>query len=177
MLPAIALRARLEAGLRFFLPAYLIADVQEQLKSADPVILLTNGFSDVEVRVTMHDRDFVVRTGKSVLLNPLRYGAATFLDYLRYRFSIFTREEARAIVAYLDYKRELDTRSPDSPTDRHGPCWLLARKGRKRPSRRKPETSPEREKRIYSSNKPSQEESVALTPASASSPRRFAMRQ
>ena len=102
-----------EAGLRFFLPAFLIADVQEQLKSADPVMLLTHGFSDEEVRVTMNDRDFVVRTGKSVLLNPLRYGAATFFDHLRYRFSIFTREEAQAIVAYLEYQREVDARNPN----------------------------------------------------------------
>jgi hypothetical protein len=102
-----------EAGLRFFLPAFLIADIREELKSADPVISLTHGFSDAEVRVTMNDTDFVVRSGKSVLLNPLRYGAATFLDYLRYRFSIFTREEARAIVAYLEYKRDVDTPSPD----------------------------------------------------------------
>jgi hypothetical protein len=102
-----------EAGLRFFLPAFLMADTQEQLKSADPAMLLTHGFSDVEVRVTINDRDFVVRTGKSVLLNPLRYGAATFLDFLRYRLSVFTREEAQAIVAYLEYKRELDARSPD----------------------------------------------------------------
>lgn len=102
-----------EAGLRFFLPAFLIADIQGQLKAADPVISLTHGFSDAEVKVTMNDTDFVVRSGKSVFLNPLRYGAATFLDYLRYRFSIFTREEAQAIVAYLEYKRDVDTPRPD----------------------------------------------------------------
>jgi hypothetical protein len=28
----------------------------------------------------------------------------TFYDYARYRLSVFTREEARAIVFYLDYK-------------------------------------------------------------------------
>jgi hypothetical protein len=104
-----------EAGLRFFLPAFLIADIKQELKLADPVMSLTYGFSDVEVRATMNNRDFVMRSGKSVLLNPLRYGAATFLDYLRYRFSIFTREEAQAIVAYLEYQWDLDTCGPDRP--------------------------------------------------------------
>ena len=33
----------------------------------------------------------------------------TFADYARYRLSVFTREEARAIVAYLNYMRETDT--------------------------------------------------------------------
>jgi hypothetical protein len=103
-----------EAGLRFFLPAYLISDVLGELKSADPVIPLTHGFSDVEVKATINGRDFVIRTGKSELLNPGRYGAATFYDYVRYRLSIFTREEARAIVAYLEYKRDVDPRGPNS---------------------------------------------------------------
>jgi hypothetical protein len=102
-----------EAGLRFFLPAYLIADVRGQLKSADPLTPLTHGFSDVEVKVTVNNRHFILRTGKSELLNPRRYGAATFYDYAKYRLSIFTREEAQAIVAYLEYKRDLDVRTPD----------------------------------------------------------------
>jgi Family of unknown function (DUF6714) len=102
-----------EAGLRFFLPAFLIADIQEELKTADPLISLTYGFSDLEVRVTINNREFVVRNGKSELLNPRRYGASTFLDYVRFRLSIFTREEAQAIVAYLEYRRDADARSPD----------------------------------------------------------------
>jgi hypothetical protein len=102
-----------EAGLRFFLPAYLTADIQGKLKSAHPVILLTHGFSDVEVRTIINDRDFVLRTGKSELVNPRRYGAATFYDYAQYRLSIFTREEAQAIVAYLEYKRDVDPYSSD----------------------------------------------------------------
>jgi hypothetical protein len=32
----------------------------------------------------------------------------TFYDYARWRLSIFTREEAQAIVAYLQYKRDAD---------------------------------------------------------------------
>ena len=32
----------------------------------------------------------------------------TFYDYARWRLSIFTREEAQAIVAYLRYRRDSD---------------------------------------------------------------------
>jgi hypothetical protein len=33
----------------------------------------------------------------------------TFYDYACYRLSIFTREEAEAVVAYLQYKRDTAT--------------------------------------------------------------------
>jgi hypothetical protein len=102
-----------EAGLRFFLPAYLAADLEGGLKTADPLMLLTMGFSDVEVNMEMGGRKFLVRSGKSELINPRRYGATTFHDYARHRLSIFTREEAQAIVAYLEYRRDLDPHSPD----------------------------------------------------------------
>ena len=32
----------------------------------------------------------------------------TSYDYTRWRLSVFTREEANAIVAYLEFKRDLD---------------------------------------------------------------------
>ena len=32
----------------------------------------------------------------------------TSYDYARWRLSVFTREEANAIVAYLEFKRDLD---------------------------------------------------------------------
>lgn len=95
-----------EAGLRFFLPAYLVVDVGGKLQYAEPGFTLTRGFSDASVRVTHAGREFELRSGKSQFLNPRRFGASTFLDYTRYRMSIFTREEARAIVFYLEYKRD-----------------------------------------------------------------------
>jgi hypothetical protein len=101
-----------EAGLRYFLPAYLMADVREELKSADPAMLLTLGFSDVETSLKVNGKDFSVRSGKSELLNPRRYGAATFYDYACYRLSVFTCEEAQAIVAYLEYKRDAYPQNP-----------------------------------------------------------------
>jgi hypothetical protein len=97
-----------EGGFRFFLPAYLVADLRGQLSAADPLFHLTHGFSDIEVGAPTKTRVFVIRSGRSVLLNPRRYGAMRFFDHARFRLSVFTREEAAAIVGYLTYKRDQD---------------------------------------------------------------------
>jgi hypothetical protein len=97
-----------EAGFRYFLPAYLISDLRGQLQTADPLFHLTHGFSDWTTEVPAGGRTFVIRHGRSAFMNPRRYGAMTSYDYARYRLSIFTREEASAIVAYLEFKRDLD---------------------------------------------------------------------
>ncbi len=95
-----------EAGLRFFLPAFLVADLLGQLTYADPLMALTLGFSDVEVSLPVGEKVFRVKSGGSALVNPRRYGALTFGDYARYKLSVFSREESGAIAAYLEYKRE-----------------------------------------------------------------------
>jgi hypothetical protein len=97
-----------EAGFRYFLPAYLIADVRGRLLTADPLFHLTQGFTDHAVEHPVGGRVFVRRSGRSRLINPRRYGAATWYDHARYRLSVFTREEAGAIVAYLDWKRSAE---------------------------------------------------------------------
>jgi hypothetical protein len=97
-----------EAALRFFLPAYLVADLRDELQTADPLFILTHGFSDIAVEHQTKAGLFVRKTGRSAFINPQRYGAMTFYDYARWRLSVFTREEARAIVAYLKYKRVID---------------------------------------------------------------------
>jgi len=102
-----------EAGFRFFLPAYLVADLQGKLRTADPLFHLTHGFSDSSVEVPTKTRIFTRKFGKSAFLNPRRYGAMIWFDYARYRLSVFTKEEAKAIVTYLRYKRDLDSLGPD----------------------------------------------------------------
>jgi len=97
-----------EAGFRYFLPAYLVADLEDRLATADPVFHLTHGFHDTSVKVRGATQTWARTLGASVLLNPRRYGAITFADYARFRLSVFTREEAAAIVAYLKYKRDTD---------------------------------------------------------------------
>lgn len=97
-----------EGGLRFFLPAFLVADLDNKLMYADPLFHLTHGFSDGLIEVPTQARNFRRTFGKSRLVNPKRYGALTTFDYARFRLSVFTREEAAAIVSYLEYKRDYD---------------------------------------------------------------------
>ena len=94
-----------EAGFRFFLPAYLVADVRDQLSTADPSFHLTHGFHATTVSTPAR----VVTTGGPALINPQRYGAITWDETARFRLSVFTREEAVAIVAYLTWRRDTDT--------------------------------------------------------------------
>jgi hypothetical protein len=98
-----------EGAFRFFLPAYLIADLHGQLRTADPLFHLTYGFSDTTFEHPTEGRVFVIRQGRSAFVNPRRYGAISFYDYARYRLSVFTREEAGAIVAYLKFRRDFDS--------------------------------------------------------------------
>jgi hypothetical protein len=68
-----------EAGFRYFLPTYLIADLRGELQTADPLFHLTHGFSDWSTEVPAGDRTLVVRHGRSAFVNPRRYGAMTSL--------------------------------------------------------------------------------------------------
>ena len=97
-----------EAGLRYFLPAYLVADLRGELATADPLFTLVHGFGNAAVTHHTGSRDLRRVIGRTAFVNPRRYGAATFFDHARWRLSIFTREEARAIVAYLRHKRDSD---------------------------------------------------------------------
>jgi Family of unknown function (DUF6714) len=104
-----------EAGLRFFLPAYLIADLGEELLTADPLFHLWHGFATVGAEMPVGAQTFERGSGGTKLLNPKRYGAMTWIDFARYRLSVFTREEAQAIVAYMNYKSEHDAMGLDKP--------------------------------------------------------------
>jgi hypothetical protein len=97
-----------EGGFRYYLPAYLLADLDERLMTADPVFHLTGGFADATSRVEVGGRAFTRPLGRTALVNPRRFGAMTSYDYARFRLSVFAREEAAAILMYLEYKRALD---------------------------------------------------------------------
>ena len=90
-----------EGGFRHFLPAFLVADLMGKLQTADPVFHLTNGFSDKIVKLPVGSGVYEKTIGKSAFVNPRRYGAMTWHDHARSQLSIFTRDEAGAIVAYL----------------------------------------------------------------------------
>lgn len=81
------------AAFRFYLPAYLLADIEGKLERTDPVFHLTHGLE---------------RASADKPINPQRYGDETWSAYARERFANFTREEAAAVVAYLKFKRQMD---------------------------------------------------------------------
>ena len=102
-----------EGAFRFFLPAFMTADLASQLSTADPVFHLTGGFHQISVDVPVKAGSVTRRSGGRVLMNPRRYGAITFEDYARLRLSVFSREESAAVVQYLTYRRERDTTGVD----------------------------------------------------------------
>jgi hypothetical protein len=104
-----------EGGFRFFLPAYLIADLREELLTADPLFHLWHGFAEVSGEVPVGSQTFRRDSGGKTLLNPKRYGAMTWSDSARHRLSVFTKEEAQATVAYMTYKSQHDTMGLDKP--------------------------------------------------------------
>ena len=73
----------------FYLPAYLIADVDGLLQRADPVYHLTHGLYGE----SMGQR-----------INPRRYGERTWSDFARYKHSMFEEKEVAAIISYLEFK-------------------------------------------------------------------------
>ena len=78
-----------DEAFRFYLPAYLLADLQGALRSTDVVFHLCFGLDD-------ESRDRPV--------NPRRYGDRTWFTEATHRLSVFSREQAAAIVLYLLYK-------------------------------------------------------------------------
>lgn len=75
-----------DEAFRYFLPAYMIADLDGKLQSVDPVFHLCHGLDDA------------TRTQK---VNPRRFGERTRFEASRHKFSVFTRDEVKAIVEYL----------------------------------------------------------------------------
>lgn len=80
-----------DEALRFYLPAYLIADLAGQLRQTDVVFHLTHGLDTAS---------------RNERVNPQRYGERTWFDAMRHRFSTFDKKQAAAIAAYLLAKRD-----------------------------------------------------------------------
>ena len=80
-----------DEAFRFYLPAYLIADLAGGLERADPVFSLTHGLDDRR---------------RGGLVNERRYGARTWWDEARRRLSVFSPAQAAVIVEYLRARAE-----------------------------------------------------------------------
>ena len=79
-----------DEAFRFYLPGYIIADLHGSLSQTDLVFYLCGPFGE----------------RRSKQISPRRYGARTWFDAARHRFSVFDAEQSRAIVAFLLWKRE-----------------------------------------------------------------------
>jgi hypothetical protein len=77
-------------GLRFYLPAYLLADLDSKLMTADPLFCLWYGFDN---------------EGMRKVVNPVYHGDQTWFEVKREMFATFTAKEARAIVAYMRWRQ------------------------------------------------------------------------
>ncbi len=86
-------------GLRFFLPAYLLADVDGALRVVDPVFHLTYYFTDAGRREVLKLAKVYRKEGE---------GHRTWFEHGVERFAEFRAAEAAAIVAYLTWKAEED---------------------------------------------------------------------
>ena len=82
-----------DEAFRFYLPAYLIADIDEKLQQQDPSFQLTHGLDDA----SRHEK-----------INPRRYGERTWFEAQRHKFSVFSKQEVAAIVGYLTLRRDRD---------------------------------------------------------------------
>jgi hypothetical protein len=82
-----------DEAFHFYLPAYLLADLDGLLKQADPVFYLTHGLE---------------RASREEKINPRRYGERTWFEHARHKFAIFNVRERAAIVGYLKHKRDTD---------------------------------------------------------------------
>jgi len=81
------------SAFRYYLPAFLVADLDGKLERAEPVYHLWHGLDD--------------ETGNE-RINPARYGDATWRTYATERFSCFSIVEVQAIAAYLRFKARED---------------------------------------------------------------------
>ena len=80
-----------DEAFRYFLPAYLIADLDGQLERVDVAFHLYYGLDD---------------TARTERLNPRRFGDRTWFDEQSHHLSVFAAKEAGAIAAYLTWKAE-----------------------------------------------------------------------
>ncbi len=88
-----------DEAFRFYLPAYMIADIDGRLERTAPVFHICHGLDD---------------SSRYQPVNARRFGERTWFDEARHKFAMFTRTQAAAIVAYLRLCLQLDRLSDDT---------------------------------------------------------------
>ena len=79
-----------DEAFRFYIAAYLLADIDGRLERADPIFHLTYGLND---------------ESSTELVNPRRYGNTTWFEVAQRRFRNFDAAQREAVAAYLTYRR------------------------------------------------------------------------
>ena len=82
-----------DEAFRYYIGAYMIADLTEGLEKADPVFSLTHGLDD---------------TSYSEKINPLRFGEQEWYDLCRSNFSMFDSSQVSCIISYLENNQNED---------------------------------------------------------------------
>ena len=59
-----------EAGLRFFLPAFLVADLRGELQYAEPLFTVTSGFTDITVEISQEGSQISNQIGAIATAEP-----------------------------------------------------------------------------------------------------------
>jgi hypothetical protein len=88
-----------DEAFHFFLPAYMIADIDDRLERSNPVFHLTHGLKD---------------SSRNERINPRRYGERTWFHEASCKLAMFTKTEAAAIVSYLRLRAESDSFARES---------------------------------------------------------------
>jgi len=99
-----------DEAFRFFLPAYLIADLDGLLLQADPVFHLTHGLTNAT-------RDLRLAGG---------HNGITWWEYRTGRLAAFVPAERAAIAAYLAHRAEVDDVARDDIEQSLANYWLDA---------------------------------------------------
>ncbi len=98
-----------DEAFRFYLPAYLIAEIDGLLERSNPLFHLTHGLTDAM---------------RYEPVNSERYGARTWFEESSHRLSVFDHVQAAAIVAYLRLKRDADEFDRDDIDQALKNFWL-----------------------------------------------------
>ncbi len=78
----------------YYIAAYMVADLNDELEMAGVVFALTHGLDD--------------KTGFA-LVNPSRFGKQRWIDVNRTKFAMFDFNQVSCIISYLEIKAENDS--------------------------------------------------------------------
>jgi len=92
----------------YYIAAYMVADLNDELEMAGVVFSLTHGLDD--------------KSGFT-LVNPLRFGRQRWIDIQRAKFAMFDINQVSCIISYLEIKAENDSYARNSIEEALANYW------------------------------------------------------